>query len=191
MSPEPCSICGAAMAADQRYCLECGSRRGEPRLDYRVYLDDPPAPAPQRDRRSSWSLATGLATIACLLLAMGIGVLIGRSGDDGGGHQAAAPPQVIRVNASAPAATTATTPAASTTEATAPDAGQAKKAPAAKKKATSSKATSDAVKSLDSASPDDYQKQSEKLPKELGTGGQAPPKDDKPAAGGGDFETIG
>ncbi len=32
---EPCEECGAPLAADQRYCLNCGQRRGEPRVDYR------------------------------------------------------------------------------------------------------------------------------------------------------------
>ncbi len=31
---EQCPACGALMAADQRYCLECGQRRGEPRLPF-------------------------------------------------------------------------------------------------------------------------------------------------------------
>ena len=32
---EPCEECGAPLAADQRYCLNCGRRRGGPRVDYR------------------------------------------------------------------------------------------------------------------------------------------------------------
>ena len=30
---EPCPACAAPLAADQRYCLECGARRGPARLD--------------------------------------------------------------------------------------------------------------------------------------------------------------
>ncbi len=30
---EPCATCAAPLAGDQRYCLECGTRRGAPRLD--------------------------------------------------------------------------------------------------------------------------------------------------------------
>lgn len=33
-----CASCGAVMAADQRYCLECGKRRGEARVDHGLYL---------------------------------------------------------------------------------------------------------------------------------------------------------
>ena len=31
---ETCRECGAPLAADQRYCLNCGRRRGEPRVDF-------------------------------------------------------------------------------------------------------------------------------------------------------------
>ena len=51
---EPCEECGSPLAADQRYCLNCGRRRGGPRIDYRHYMGggagsgEPPAPAPQQ-----------------------------------------------------------------------------------------------------------------------------------------------
>ncbi len=35
---EPCRGCGAPLAADQRYCLNCGLRRGEPRVDFRGHM---------------------------------------------------------------------------------------------------------------------------------------------------------
>src|SRR5439155_16367662 len=44
---------------------------------------------------------------------------------------------------------------------------------------------------LSKLSPKDYQKQSQKLPKTLRTGGKPPPKDDKKPAGGGGFQSIG
>ena len=34
-----CPSCGAALADDQRYCLNCGQRQGEPRLDFRRHLE--------------------------------------------------------------------------------------------------------------------------------------------------------
>ena len=78
------------MAADQRYCLECGQRRGEPRLPFMdsgvlvdVVVKGPrkahPRPARQRRPRLSAN-ATLIAGIGTLLLALAIGVLIGRSG---------------------------------------------------------------------------------------------------------------
>ncbi|MBJ7354656.1 MAG: hypothetical protein JHC98_07505 [Thermoleophilaceae bacterium] len=84
------------MAGDQRYCIECGERRGDPRLPF---MDgrtaaEPPAPVatataypvagylPPAPPTSKWSSGMALlATIATLLLAMGVGVLIGNKGD--------------------------------------------------------------------------------------------------------------
>src|SRR5690349_3633821 len=31
--PDGCPECAAALAPDQRYCLQCGARRGAPRVD--------------------------------------------------------------------------------------------------------------------------------------------------------------
>ena len=47
------------------------------------------------------------------------------------------------------------------------------------------------VKDLNSSSGADYQKKSQKLPKQVGTSGKPPPKDNKPAGGGSDFQDIG
>ncbi len=50
---EQCPSCGAQMAADQRYCLECGLRRGDPRLPFMdavVFMDA--IKRPGRGRRS-------------------------------------------------------------------------------------------------------------------------------------------
>lgn len=96
---EGCPSCGSQMTADQRYCVECGERRGEPRLpfmDGRTAVAtqtstpaSPPPPPPgyapheqsaQQRRSAGFALAS---TIALLLLAMGVGVMIGNDGSDG------------------------------------------------------------------------------------------------------------
>jgi hypothetical protein len=84
---EHCNVCGAPMAVDQRYCVECGTRRGKPRFSLQPTLPAmqaaTPAPAPSGGgpRRSTWTpSATLLAGIATLLLALGVGVLIGEAG---------------------------------------------------------------------------------------------------------------
>jgi len=104
---EQCPACGVQMAADQRYCLSCGSRRGDPRLPFMdavVFMEainqprtaaGPPAAAPQRRPRLSPN-ASLIAGVATLVLAIGVGVLIGRSGDESQ-PTAAATPQVITV----------------------------------------------------------------------------------------------
>jgi hypothetical protein len=108
---ERCSACGSLVAIDQRYCIECGRRRGEPRLPFMdavVFMDamnrptEPSAPPKERKRRLSPNTAL-IAGVGTLLLALGIGVLIGRSGDHGA-TQAAAPPQIVTVEGGGEAA---------------------------------------------------------------------------------------
>jgi hypothetical protein len=202
---EPCASCGAPLAGDQRYCLECGARRAQARLPFREILASggaapptAPAVAAATAHEGPPPARSGLAFLAgllCLIAALGVGVLIGNSGDD---RTAATtpPPQVITVGGAA-AAPAATTPAATTST---PDAsstsGAAKssKGSGSSSSAKSSKgsaADKKAVKDLDSSSGSDYQKKSEKLPKEVGTSGKPAPKDNKPAGGGSDFEDIG
>lgn len=123
-----CANCQAPLASDQRYCLNCGQRRGKPRFPV------VPAAAPQtttsgavprpphRPRFSS--AATLVAGVATLLIALGVGVLIGHdsnttpqkaadqiitvgggSGNSGGASSAAAtnPAQATKPSAAAKA----------------------------------------------------------------------------------------
>jgi hypothetical protein len=202
---EPCAGCGAPLAADQRYCLECGTRRAEARLPFRDILAGkapppgaapPGAPAPaEPPARAGLAFLAGLL---CLLVALGVGVLIGRSGDDTPTVATTPAPQVITVNGSAPAATT---PAAGSTDNSATGTGSSSSSSkstngsgssnSGAKSSKSSKSSNKSVKDLSNSSGSDYQKKSEKLPKQVGTGGKPPPKDDKPAGGGSDFQDIG
>jgi hypothetical protein len=77
-----CGACGAPLAPDQRYCVECGQRRGQSRVEFMEQLAPPPAPASERTRRRFPRVSANAALIAgvgTLMLAMGVGVLIGRS----------------------------------------------------------------------------------------------------------------
>jgi hypothetical protein len=142
--------------------------------------------------------AAAVAGVACLVLALGVGVLIGGIGN---GDDANAAPQIITVGGAAPAAAPATaapttaapesTTAPQNTDTTAKDSSSKDKSSSKDSSSSGSKATNNAVKDLDKTSGGDYSKKSEKLPKQLGTGGKAPPKDNKPAAGGSDFQDIG
>jgi len=122
---DSCPNCGARMAADQRYCLNCGHRRGEPRLPFMdavVFMESmsapgggagtpPPPPAPSGGGSSPRMNANAalIAGVATLVLAIGVGFLIGRSGHDGSSNAAAeAPIKVIEVGGGGPAATAAT-----------------------------------------------------------------------------------
>jgi hypothetical protein len=109
-----CPQCGQPLAKDQRYCLNCGARRGDPRLPFMdavTFMDAVKQPRPGGDAEvaktapppskrpllsANASLVAGVAT---LVLAIGVGVLIGRSGD-GGSPEAAVAPQIIKVGGS-------------------------------------------------------------------------------------------
>ncbi|MGI8715147.1 MAG: hypothetical protein ACR2NR_18580 [Solirubrobacteraceae bacterium] len=78
-----CVSCSAPMSSDQRYCVSCGERRGTARFSLPASpaaAEPPPAgsspPAARGPRVSSG--ATMIAGVGTLLLAMGVGVLIGR-----------------------------------------------------------------------------------------------------------------
>lgn len=77
-----CSNCGAHIAHDQRYCVECGERRGQSRFP----VAEPATEVRTRSARSVRSAASSprvssgttlVAGIGVLLLAIGLGVLIG------------------------------------------------------------------------------------------------------------------
>jgi hypothetical protein len=114
---EPCPRCGTPMAGDQRYCLACGARRaGLPAVlsdEQRrpaVAAARPPAgaaPAAVAAADAPWRLDAGLAAgVGCLLLALLVGVLIGRSGRPDP-VQRASTPQVVTLNPGAGAGGTA------------------------------------------------------------------------------------
>jgi hypothetical protein len=113
---EQCPSCGMAVAPDQRYCLSCGQRCGEPRLPFMnavTFMDAMRTPAeavagpasqPQPRRRLTSPNAALIAGVGTLLLAMGVGVLIGHAGNQSVATNAAAP-QVITVHGASGAET--------------------------------------------------------------------------------------
>jgi len=189
---DTCATCGSALSPDQRYCLSCGTRRSGANLHFQQILAADaaaqaqasaaaPAAAGAAGGSSARSSMPALASIACLLLALGVGVLIGKSGSGSG---SAATTQAVTA---APAATDAAAGAAAT------DSTATKKTAKSTSSDTpaASTASNPTLKKLENLSPEQYQKQSLKLPKVVGTGGTAPPKDNKAPAGGGSFDTIG
>jgi hypothetical protein len=107
-----CANCHAPLAADQRYCLECGTRRGKPRFSYAEMAAQASAaatvatgavPPPPRTRWSSG--ATLVAGVATLLIAMGVGVLIGHTNNTNTASKGPAV-QVVTVGGGGAAATT-------------------------------------------------------------------------------------
>jgi len=75
---QPCTVCAAPLHADQRYCLNCGTRRGSPRLDFTAFWRSPPeAPGTQSTPAGTppaiWRLSRRTTTVlAVVLLAVGI-----------------------------------------------------------------------------------------------------------------------
>lgn len=90
---EPCEECGAPLDPQQRYCVNCAARRGNGANPSSRYF----AAMSQRARRpavrppakaSSGSRAAAVAFFALLPIAVAIGVIVGRSGNDGGENEA-------------------------------------------------------------------------------------------------------
>jgi hypothetical protein len=173
-----CANCGAHLAPDQRYCIQCGERRSGGGLRDALPRTQAAAPAAATPRHRGWSPNSSLiAGIATLLLAMGVGVLIGRSGNDNGGNRAAATPQVVTVSAgSGGAASTAGGAAATTAAGTA----AAKKAAAKHKHSRSSAAKVSGATSVDETA----KKNGVKLPPKVVKVGQKCEKGAKGCQGG-------
>jgi len=285
----PCAHCAAPLADDQRYCLNCGFRIGEGRVDFmdtiktRIKREvaasggDAGTPGATGSLYPWWRspIAPIGAAVAVFLLILGVGILIGNSGDDSG-KQAVAPPQVITVQGGGAPAAAAEVPFTADwpggqdgftiqlqalpkegTQVTAVDAAKSdattkgalevgaldsdqfasldpgnyviytgqydtrKEAQKALKgiketfpdasvvevsatggaggsasdltsgKKDEGTASKQQLQQLQKLSPDQYQKQSSKLPDKTNTEGKAPPKDDKkPGGGEGDAEVI-
>lgn len=208
-----CPSCGAALADDQRYCLNCGQRQGEPRVDFRQHLEakeaatKPPAPAtgvvappggappeppPQKPQRDYAPLAAagGIAVLGIMLL---IGVLIGRGTGDANDSPAA--PQVVTVGA-APAASGAKEAESSGGSGKGEKKGSGGKS--AKKNASAAKtdtgnapvASEQQLEALQGKTGQEYAEESAKLPDEIATPGEAPPTDSKAPGGGSGGVTL-
>lgn len=193
VTSEQCAQCSAPLADDQRYCLQCGEPRPHVRGPLSAkpatekltqappsFLGSPPASpptppgmpgAPSSGRNNSLAL---LAGVGVLLLAMGVGVLIGRAG---AGSPKAPPAQVISLGAAAGgAAGTATAPTATTTTPETPAASSKKKEAKAKEPAgTGSSITKPAPPSAaqnlrSGGTGQSYEQKSKNLPNVVSTG---------------------
>jgi hypothetical protein len=93
MNYEPCEECGAPLDPQQRYCVECAARRGNGANPSSRYF----AAMSKRARRpvarpvvrsAPGSRAAAVGFFALLPIAVAIGVVVGRSGSDGGENEA-------------------------------------------------------------------------------------------------------
>lgn len=91
---EPCEECGAPLDPQQRYCVNCAARRGNganPSSRYFAAMSQRgrrPAIRPSAVKPTSGSRAAAVAFFALLPIAVAIGVVVGRSGNDSGENQA-------------------------------------------------------------------------------------------------------
>ena len=198
---ETCEQCGTPLADDQRYCLECGQRRGGPRVDYRHYMaatqrpaeakSEPAAPdapaEPEKPQRDFAPLAAvgGIAVLGLMLL---VGVLIGKGNSD----TAAAPaPQIVRVQGGGGEENGGEENGSSKDASGGLGGSGAKKA---KKTGgggngdtgNAVQASAGDLEELGNTSGEDYVKQSENLPNEIATPGKPPPIDKSTPPGGGE-----
>jgi hypothetical protein len=131
MPPHACRSCRSPMAADQRYCLECGTRNGPLRLDWRAMVVPaeaeavaaPPAAVAELDHAGP-GLPSPRVAAALVMGVLAFGVVVGHAvgpgatSADAGGR----PNLTIVARAPAPAAA-APAPAAAPATPPATDAG--------------------------------------------------------------------
>jgi hypothetical protein len=91
---EPCEECGAPLDPQQRYCVNCAARRpsggANPSSRYFATMSKRAHRPPPRPpvKGGSNSRAAAVAFFALLPIAVAIGVVVGRSGSDGGENEA-------------------------------------------------------------------------------------------------------
>lgn len=169
-----CPMCAASLAPDQRYCLSCGTRVATPRLDFLAEseraeaearsgsapvgaaaaasgapsaAEAPAATAPAPSRLDKVGGPMGAAAV--VLVALGVGFLIGQTRTDAQPEQKA-PVVNIESGVTSGSATTPATTDLPTADATTGDAAATDDAPAAGDAAT----TDDAPATADAAPTD-------------------------------------
>lgn len=203
-----CRNCGATLAEDQRYCLNCGQRQGEPRVDFQRHLDfketetvakrpaPPPEPVPAEKRQRDYAPLAAAGGIAVLGVMLLIGVLIGRG--TGNRSETAVAPQVITVGA---AESSAAGSAGAQDQAGAAGKAGAKGSGGKSKKQNAAAGGSpdtgnapvagdDQLEALQGKTGQEYAEESAKLPDEIATEGKAPPTDSKAPGGGSGGVTL-
>ncbi|HEX6781637.1 MAG TPA: hypothetical protein VF125_06350 [Solirubrobacterales bacterium] len=208
-----CPGCGAALAEDQRYCLNCGQRQGGPRVDFHRHLDSKQSPAKAADgpergpdepgpagapgspdvRQRDYAPLAAAGGIAVLGIMLLIGVLIGRGT---GSDQASAPtPQVVTVaqDASGGGDEGAGKAASQGGEKSGKKKGGKKKnavAGGSSDTGNAPVASDEQLEALQGKTGQEYAEESAKLPDEIATPGEAPPSDDKKPGGGSGGVTL-
>src|SRR5690242_21725256 len=101
-----CRTCGSPLAADQRYCLECGARNGPPRLDWKAMVA-PAAPADEQVEAVGPGLPSPRVAAALVLGVLAFGVVLGNAAGPGAPAADAGGRSNLTILAQAPAAAVA------------------------------------------------------------------------------------
>jgi hypothetical protein len=188
---DTCPECGSTLATDQRYCLNCGWRRGEARVDYetRIMSSGQPATAgvpagAAAAPNPQWTPVVAIGAIAVLGVMLLLGVLIGKK-DNTATQTVAAQAPATTTTAAAPTATTAATgannkPAKAAAAGTTP--GQGAVIQGGSGKIDPGVAAANNASTLQNA---------KNGPDVVATQGAPPPTDNKPAGGGSGAACIG
>ncbi len=198
---ETCEQCGAPLAPDQRYCLECGRRRGGPRVDYRHYMAGSAGPSEPGAATEAAAPASGDETetaqrdyaplaavggIAVLGLMLLVGVLIGKGNSD----TTAATPAPVVIKGPSGGSSGSEGGGSSKNTAGAGLGGGSKKAKgggnAGGGTGKATKASTSELEEHSNSSGESYEKESENLPNEIATPGKPPPIDKTTPPGGGE-----
>jgi hypothetical protein len=187
---ETCEQCGSVLATDQRYCLNCGRRRGESRVDYESRLNSGVQPANGAVAASSatgnpqWTPVFAILAIALLGVMLLLGVLIGKKGNNNGTQTVAAQAAPTTTAAAAPTDTTATT--ASNTKAKAAKGGGT--APGAGNVVQGGSGSTEGIQSANTGA--STQQNAKNGPDVVATQGKPAPLDPNGQAGGGSSATC-
>jgi hypothetical protein len=200
-TPASCRACSAPLAADQRYCLNCGARVAAARVEWPAVAahvagtpGGRPAAPPRGDGPRRGSLAGLLERVggpmgaaAVVLVALGVGFLLGQSGEEASGPATVIQrPPVINVQGGGGAAA-----GGAAEDAGALDAGATSARGRAGRGAAGGSGSTEGVAT---ATPDDAGGDLDRLqqqPTEQATEGPPPSRDDRPSGGGTEAETIG
>lgn len=187
---DTCDQCGSVLATDQRYCLNCGTRRGGPRVEPGRQLltgnghaaTIEMAAVPRIPAMREWSPITVIGTIAVLGVMLLLGVLIGNNKNTTTVAGTAAP----TATATTPTTAATTTPIATTASKTAKPGKVAGGAVAGGSGSTAGIATADTTPKTGAAAVN----ATKNGPNVVATPGAAPANDPKHKPGGGSGATC-
>lgn len=207
---EPCRECGAPLAADQRYCLHCGKRRGEPRIDFKSQIPPrdlasangnssasaetvQPKPSAEKPPQRDYTPLAAVGGIAVLGVMLLIGVLIGKG--DSGGTATTPAPVVIQGGGADTGKTASEEGGEAKAEAKQAKAKGGNKGNGVVKGGSTSTgsapvASDETLEQLQEGTPEEKAEHSANLPDEVATGGAPPPEDNKAPGGGSEGTAI-